>query len=188
MSNPPAESTPQLLDVTRLAQFLGVSATKLRRMRHARELPPPVSLSGSVLWSKPVVDDWLKAGCPRMPGPVTRKQPVAYVGKANWAIAKGFMVSDDLKTATFRNAWEDWVVDRVVRRKPPTDRAVKLQIRKLEAMGHDNAILSIKNSIANGWTGLFEPEKPHAGKQAGPEIAGDDKWAGLQEETENARG
>ncbi len=185
MSNPPAESTPQLLDVTRLAQFLGVSATKLRRMRQARELPPPVSLSGSVLWSKPVVDDWLKAGCPRMQRPAARAQPAVCVGNANWAIAKGFMVSDDLKTATFRNAWEDWVADRSARRKKLTPRAVKLQIRKLEAMGHDKAIQSIKNSIANGWTGLFEPD---AGKQAGPEIAGDDKWAGLQEETENARG
>ncbi len=36
-----------------------------------------------------------------------------------------------------------------------TELAVKLQIKALEAMGAENAVVSIHRSIANGWSGLF---------------------------------
>jgi hypothetical protein len=66
-------------------------------------------------------------------------------------------IPDVLATDTFKATWSDWLAYLTERKKPPTERTVKMQLKKLEAMGHDQAIAAIETSITNGWQGIFEP-------------------------------
>ena len=54
--------------------------------------------------------------------------------------------------------WATWAKDRADRKKPITEAAAKLQLRKLAEMrekGQD-PVAVIENAIANGWQGLYE--------------------------------
>jgi hypothetical protein len=57
----------------------------------------------------------------------------------------------------FADAWKDWVQHRKEKKKPLTPTSIKLQLQTLEDMGVDRAIRAIDHSIAQGWTGIFEP-------------------------------
>lgn len=65
---------------------------------------------------------------------------------------------DPLDTPHFREAWAEWTAYRRERRiaalKP---RSVIAQLAKLAAWGHDGAIDSIRESIAQNYQGLFPP-------------------------------
>jgi hypothetical protein len=57
------------------------------------------------------------------------------------------------------SVWQEWRQHRKAIRKPLTAGAEDLTLRKLAAMhdaGHD-PIAVLQTSIANGWTGVFEP-------------------------------
>lgn len=69
-----------------------------------------------------------------------------------------------LNTERFRAQWEAWKQHRRETRKKLTPTSASRQLKRLEKMGHDNAIAAIEHSIANGWQGIFEPD----GKQARP--------------------
>lgn len=60
-------------------------------------------------------------------------------------------------SAEFIEIWCEWCGHRAEIRKRLTERAAKMQLRRLEAMGHDRAIAAIRHSIAQGWTGIYEP-------------------------------
>lgn len=63
-----------------------------------------------------------------------------------------------------RQDWVDWVQDRKDRRKPVTEKAAPLQIRKLSRYrdeGHDPKSV-IENSIEGGYQGLFPPAQKRA--------------------------
>ncbi len=62
-----------------------------------------------------------------------------------------------LNTAEFREAWIDWCKHRAEIKKKLTPQAVKQQLAKLVALGSESAVDTIKNSIGQGYTGLFEP-------------------------------
>lgn len=67
-----------------------------------------------------------------------------------------------------RNLWQAWCKDRAERKKPVTQAAAEAQIEKLSAWqnaGYD-AEQAIKDSIANGWQGLFEPKFKRAASGA----------------------
>lgn len=68
-------------------------------------------------------------------------------------------------TPEFKNAWQDWIQYRKDTKHKLTDLTIKRQLKQLEAMGHDNAIKSIEQSIERGWTGLFDVGST-AGKRA----------------------
>ena len=55
------------------------------------------------------------------------------------------------------SAFSDYVYNRKKLRKPMTDRAITLAIKKLDEMTHDNdeKIEILNQSIMNGWAGLF---------------------------------
>jgi len=57
----------------------------------------------------------------------------------------------------FADAWNDWIQHRKEKKKPLTPTSIKLQLQTLEDMGVDRAIRAIDHSIAQGWTGIFEP-------------------------------
>lgn len=63
-----------------------------------------------------------------------------------------------LRTDAFKSAWVEYETYRQESKlKKLVDRSVKSQWKKLETYGHDNALESIKITIANGWQGLFDP-------------------------------
>lgn len=63
-----------------------------------------------------------------------------------------------LQTPEFHKAWNEWQAERKQRRKKLTPAAISRQLAKLEAMGPENAVASINQSIEQGWTGLFDPK------------------------------
>jgi len=66
---------------------------------------------------------------------------------------------EQLDTDSFRAAWAEWLAYRKERRLPnykPTGE--KRTLSMLADMGHDNAVASIGQSIAQNWQGLFEPK------------------------------
>lgn len=66
-------------------------------------------------------------------------------------------IPEPLDTEPFRKAWQDWIDDRRDRKKKMTVRAATLQLSRLLELGHDRAITAIEHSVANGYTGIFEP-------------------------------
>jgi len=64
----------------------------------------------------------------------------------------------NLNTPAFAAAWADWTKHRKEKRSALTASTIKQQLTKLADWGHDTAIESIRESIAQGWTGIFEPK------------------------------
>ena len=69
-----------------------------------------------------------------------------------------------LDTPSFRTAWANWLTDRKVRSKTVTELSAEQQLAALEPIGPELAIECVKESIRNGWQGLF-PEKFDTNKQ-----------------------
>jgi len=84
------------------------------------------------------------------------KKPAKTGGKKPTAL--DVEIPDELDTPEFRSAWSDLVADRKERKKPITTRAAKQLLTKCQKWGPAAAAESIANTIANGWTGLFEPD------------------------------
>jgi len=57
----------------------------------------------------------------------------------------------------FSEAWDEWNQHRREKKKPITPTSRTRQFKQLEAMGEPRAIAAIHHSIAQGWTGIFEP-------------------------------
>ena len=69
---------------------------------------------------------------------------------------------------SLNKAFLDFMKHRKQLKKPMTERAVELSVKKLEKQTEQNAIKMIENSIENGWAGLFElkeSEKPKDDQQ-----------------------
>ncbi len=58
----------------------------------------------------------------------------------------------------FKNAWEDFKIFRVQKKKPLTERSCNLIFKDMLTWGEQKSIESLKNSIRNGWQGVFEPK------------------------------
>lgn len=76
---------------------------------------------------------------------------------------KGSDLPQELDTVEFREAWRLWEQHRVEIRHPLKPTMREEQIRKLAAMGAARAVACLRNSIAGGWRGLFEPDPPKNG-------------------------
>lgn len=82
------------------------------------------------------------------------------------------VIPDSLDTPDFRAAWAEWERHRAEMRHKLTPTSTRQQLRRLEDMGHDNAISAIQHSIANGYRGIFPPNerrgetRPRGGRQA----------------------
>jgi hypothetical protein len=76
----------------------------------------------------------------------------------------------------FAAAWKLWLTHRKEKRQPITPTSAAQQLKKLATMGLKRAIEALEHSIANGWTGVFEPSerkaanatKPSAGQRYDP--------------------
>ena len=62
------------------------------------------------------------------------------------------------QSPAFVTAWAQWKQHRTEIRKPLKPTATKAQLAKLAAMGELRAIAAINHSLANQWTGIFEPD------------------------------
>lgn len=67
-------------------------------------------------------------------------------------------IPEALNTPAFRSAWADFIAHRKSIRKPMSPKAAELNMRKCITLGPDTACNAIEQSIANGWTGIFEPK------------------------------
>ena len=81
--------------------------------------------------------------------------PQAGGGSADESTIK---IPPELDTEDFRRAWGEWKAERAAKRKNYTPRGEREQLRKLAAFGPAAAVAAIRDSIAQGWQGLF-PEK-----------------------------
>lgn len=74
----------------------------------------------------------------------------------------------NLQTSLFQQVWNAFLDYRKAGKfKPLQPASIKAQLKNLSAMGHDEAIEAINNSIANGWQGIFPPkgQKPTEARQ-----------------------
>jgi hypothetical protein len=67
----------------------------------------------------------------------------------------------------FQEAWEMWEQHRKEKRQKVTPTARKQQLAKLEALGEAKSIAAIQHSVANGYTGIFEPNENTLGNRNG---------------------
>jgi len=73
--------------------------------------------------------------------------------------------------------WSNWEQHRKEKKAKLTPTAIKQQLEKLKGMGEQRAIAALKHSLANGYTGIFEPDlfnsektTPHKGIQENIEV------------------
>lgn len=64
---------------------------------------------------------------------------------------------DTLATPAMASAWQDWLQHRIEIRKPLRPTGAKKQIAKLVEMGPERALAALSHSMAQGWTGIYEP-------------------------------
>lgn len=68
----------------------------------------------------------------------------------------------ELDTAEFRAAWSEWKAERRAKKvRAYTPRGEQQQLAKLAAFGFEAAIAAIRDSITQGWQGLF-PKSPNS--------------------------
>lgn len=82
---------------------------------------------------------------------------------------KSIEIPVSLRNPLFESAWRDWLQYRRERRKAVTESTAKGQLAELDKWGSAKAIQAIRNSIRQGWTGLFEPEVSN-GQQNRPSV------------------
>lgn len=80
--------------------------------------------------------------------------------------AETVFIPEVLQIPEFTTAWGDWLEDRRDRNKKVTARGAAEQLAKLAPLGPTVAIQWIRNAIAQGWTGLYEPKNQSNGTTA----------------------
>lgn len=72
-----------------------------------------------------------------------------------------------LSTAEFADAWKDWVTYRKERGQTLKPTTIKAQLGKMQDWGSVDAVAAIRQSIMNGWQGIFEPRSNGQPKKPG---------------------
>ena len=57
---------PDLIDAETAAAMVGVGRRTWYRYVENGDVPQPVRFGGSVKWRREVIDEWIRAGCPRV--------------------------------------------------------------------------------------------------------------------------
>ena len=87
---------------------------------------------------------------------------VLFGGVENLNRKSGIQPPPELDNSEFESAWSLWTAHRKEIKKPLTATSIGQQLKALAKTGSDRAILTIENSIKNGWVGLFEPKESAA--------------------------
>lgn len=72
----------------------------------------------------------------------------------------------DFESLALCAAWNEWLEYLKQKRKTPTPLTIKKQLKQLEKLNEQDAIITINQSIQNGWQGLF-PISGTINKRAG---------------------
>ncbi len=72
-----------------------------------------------------------------------------------------------LSTPEFADAWQDWVAYRKERGQTLKPTTIKAQLAKMQDWGAVDAIAAIRQSILNGYQGIFEPRSNGQPKKSG---------------------
>jgi hypothetical protein len=65
----------------------------------------------------------------------------------------------ELDCPDLRSAWNDFVDYRKERKKPVTPTTAKILFNRMKAWGADTSADALRDSIANGWQGVFPPKE-----------------------------
>lgn len=65
---------------------------------------------------------------------------------------------EGFRSPEFSAAWLDFIQHRHDMKKPLTARAARACLNKLISWGERKAVVALRDSVANGWQGLFEPK------------------------------
>lgn len=87
-----------------------------------------------------------------------------------------------LQTQKFFDTWQEWCSYRKEIRKALTPTTVKMQLNKLLGMGVNKAIISLKQSMLQGWQGVFEP-RGNAMVEAQSELTHDEMLESFYKQT-----
>jgi hypothetical protein len=68
-------------------------------------------------------------------------------------------IPQSLMTNEFIQSWNLWKKFRGEIKKPLVPTTINQQLQKLEVMGPEKAVEALKQSMANGWQGIFEPRQ-----------------------------
>jgi hypothetical protein len=63
-----------------------------------------------------------------------------------------------LENEAFKAAWVSWIEHLNQKKKPPTNHAMQLQLKKLSEMGSEKAIQTLTNCIEKNWQGIYEKQ------------------------------
>lgn len=74
-------------------------------------------------------------------------------------------VPESLDVPPFREVWTDWIQYRVEKKNPMTATGSKQLLTKCAKLGPTLAATALRESMANGWTGVF-PERISNGRSA----------------------
>lgn len=66
----------------------------------------------------------------------------------------------------FRKTWASWAEHRRETGNKLTKTTTERQLRKLYEMGLERAMAAIEHSITQGWTGIYEPDRPRSATDA----------------------
>jgi len=69
--------------------------------------------------------------------------------------APDIVFPESLKSDGFQVEWRKWISYRIEMKKPLQPATIQAQLAQLAEAGEEAAIAAIKDSIANGWRGLF---------------------------------
>ncbi len=69
-------------------------------------------------------------------------------------------IPESLRSERFAAIWGDWLEHRseLKKAKPLTAVAIRRALLKLEGWGEPRAVRALEHSLANGWSGIYEPD------------------------------
>jgi hypothetical protein len=80
---------------------------------------------------------------------------------------KEIVLPEKLNTPEFADAWKDWVAYRKERGQTLKPTTIKAQLATMQDWGAADAVAAIRQSIMNGWQGIFEPRSNGQPKKPG---------------------
>ena len=72
---------------------------------------------------------------------------------------------DNLNFPAFRESFHGWIDMRKAKKTPPTERAVRLVLKKCLAWGPVSGAQQLDESTENNWSGVFPPKQGNNGSQ-----------------------
>lgn len=102
---------------------------------------------------------WNKEKTPTPPKEESGNRKVESGDKQCSTDATSIELPENLKTDTFKKAWENWQQHRKEKKIKITPLAAKMQIKQCSEWGEGRAVAAIEHSIRNGYQGIYEEKK-----------------------------